>query len=48
MALPSDVSGFVADLAATMVADILEACSPDEIRRLIEELEIRLLKSKLH
>jgi hypothetical protein len=48
MALPSDVSSFVADLAATMVADILEACSPDEIQQLIKELEIRLLKSKLH
>jgi hypothetical protein len=48
MPLPSDISSLVANLATAMVADILEAGSPDEIRQLIEELEIRLFKSKLH
>src|SRR5450755_2159557 len=42
MPLPSDTPSFIDDIAATMVADILEACSPDEIQQLIEELEPRL------
>jgi hypothetical protein len=46
MPLPSDTPSFIDDIAATMVADILEACSPDEIQQLIEELEPRLWKSR--
>jgi hypothetical protein len=46
---PSDIPSFIDDFTAAMVADILESCSPDEIERLIDELELRrLLRSRLH
>jgi hypothetical protein len=48
MPIPLDIVSFIEDLTATMVADIFESCRPDEIQQLIEELELRLRKSKLH
>jgi hypothetical protein len=44
----TDIPSFIEDLAATMIADILETCSPDEIQQLIYELELRLRRSRLH
>jgi hypothetical protein len=48
MPIPFYISKFVDDLTATMVVDILESCSPAEIKRLIEELELRVRKPRLH
>jgi hypothetical protein len=48
MPIPSDIPSFVEDLAAEMIADIFESCSPDEIRQLMDELELRLRRSRHH
>ena len=45
---PSDTPGFIQTLTDALVADILESCSPGEILRLVEELELRLRRSRLH
>lgn len=45
---PSDIPSFIQTLTAALVADILESCSPDEILQLVEELELRLRRSRLH
>lgn len=45
---PSDIPSFIQTLNAALVADILESCSPDEILQLVEELELRLRRSRLH
>jgi hypothetical protein len=45
---PSDIPGFIQTLTAALVADILESCSAGEILQLVEELELRLRRSKLH
>jgi len=45
---PSDIASFIQTFAAALVADILESCSPDEIQQLVEELELRLSRSRLH
>jgi hypothetical protein len=48
MSAPFDISKFVYDLARAMIDDILDSDSPEEINQLIEELELRLWKSRLH
>jgi hypothetical protein len=48
MPIPSDIPSFVDDLAAEMIADIFESCSPDEIQQLTDELELPLRMSRLH
>ncbi len=45
---PPDIPSFIQTLTAALVADILESCSPDEILQLVEELELRLRRSRLH
>jgi hypothetical protein len=45
---PSDIPSFIQTLTAALVADILESCSAGEILQLVEELELRLRRSKLH
>jgi hypothetical protein len=39
---------FIQTLIAALVADILESCSAGEILQLVEELELRLRRSRLH
>jgi hypothetical protein len=48
MPIPFDLPKLIEDLAEAVVADILESSTPEEIRQLIEELELRQLKSGLH
>jgi hypothetical protein len=48
MPIPSDITSFIDDLTAEMIADIFESCSPDEIQQLMDELELRARMSKLH
>jgi hypothetical protein len=48
MPLPSDFATFIEVLADAMVADILKASSPEEVQRLIKELELRRWKLGLH
>jgi Mg/Co/Ni transporter MgtE len=45
---PSDIPSFIQTLTAALVADILESCSADEIVQLVEELELRRRRSRLH
>jgi hypothetical protein len=39
---------FIQTLIAALVADILESCSAGEILQLVEKLELRLRRSRLH
>jgi hypothetical protein len=48
MPLPSDLATFIERLAEAMVADVLKSSSPEDVQRLIEELELRRRKSGLH
>jgi hypothetical protein len=48
MPIPSDIPSFIEDLAAEMIADIFESRSLDEIQQLMDELELRLRRSRLH
>jgi hypothetical protein len=45
---PLDIPNFIQTLTAALVADILKSCSAGEILQLVEELELRLRRSKLH
>jgi hypothetical protein len=41
MPIPVDISRFIDDIASTMLGDILESSSPEEMGQLIEELETK-------
>jgi hypothetical protein len=44
MPIAVDPMNVANDLARAMVADIMESCTPEEIRQLIEEMEARRRK----
>jgi hypothetical protein len=44
MSIPVDLAKAAEDIARAMVADIMESWSPEEIRRLIEQMEAKLRK----
>ena len=46
--VPLDLHKFIDDLADAIIAEITECGSSDEIRQMVEELELRLWKSRLH
>ena len=48
MPVPLDLHKFIDDLADAIIAEITECGSSDEIRQMVEELELRLWKSRLH
>jgi hypothetical protein len=48
MPIPSDILSFIDDLTAEMIADIFESCSVEEIQQLMDELELRLWRSRHH
>jgi len=46
--MPINPDKFVEDLACEMVAEILETCTLEEMEQLIEEMQIKERKRKLH
>jgi hypothetical protein len=48
MPIPSNIPSFIDDPTDAIVVDILDLCSPDEILQLVEELELRPRRSRLH
>jgi hypothetical protein len=48
MPIPLDLPKLIEDLTEAVLADILKSSTPEEIRQLIKELELRQWKSGLH